>query len=95
MNDDTFLNPNLNINMTYRVGEIQLDRSTMVEILGEPHYLDGDKTTMEWIFQTPDGVATLYDYKQPHAQFVTWSIGGHSEAVVPHVQTFIRTRLNS
>lgn len=88
---ETYQSPNASINMTHRVGTIYADRARLVEALGEPHETDGDKTTMEWIFTTPEGVATLYDYWWNGEG--EWSVGGHSEAVVAHVQEYVNLAL--
>ena len=56
----------------------------MIKLIGEPHYIAGDKTNMEWDMETSDGtVFTIYDWKNYGGLRMTkpveWHIGGHSE----------------
>jgi hypothetical protein len=58
--------------------------ANMIRVLGEPHYVGGDKTNMEWDMETSDGtVFTIYDWKNYRGiemnEVVKWHIGGHSE----------------
>jgi hypothetical protein len=59
--------------------------ANMINYLGEPHCIGGDKTNMEWEMETSDGtVFTIYDWKNYEGiemnEVVEWHIGGHSEA---------------
>lgn len=85
----TVQNPDADTNMTSRVGTLYLDRSLLVKALGKPPITESadDKITMEWVLETPSGVATLYDYWW-NAEG-EWSIGGHTGNVVSHVQAFV------
>lgn len=56
---------------------------------------DGYKVQAEWFIITPDGIGTIYDYKQGKSyngkdgiskQKVTdWHIGGHNQATADHI----------
>ena len=87
--NSTRLNKNADTNMTGRVGTLYLDRSLLVKALGKPPFSESadGKITMEWVMETPNGVATLYDYWW-NAEG-EWSIGGHTGNVVSHVQAFV------
>lgn len=87
----TKLNPRANISMTRRVGTFLAKENDLVAVLGKPHEENGDKTTKEWFFQTPVGVATLYDYYWNASD--EWSIGGRSVEVVNYVTDYLVARL--
>jgi hypothetical protein len=68
----------------------------LIGVLGEPHRgesVDG-KVTMEWSFQTPVGIATLYDFKWRAAEIPDrveqWSIGGSDDRVVAYVKKYVQ-----
>lgn len=75
-------------------GHAAVAYQTLVDLFGEPNTepsFDG-KTDAEWYLATPDGVATIYNYKDgpsygggPVAKITDWHIGGYTDAVVPHV----------
>jgi len=67
-------------------GYLNTTYAELVKRFGEPHERYGDKTEAEWFFDTPAGVATLYDYKNcMGAETETnWHIGGHSQDVLVH-----------
>ena len=82
---------------TFYVGEIETTYQQIVDTFGASHdLLDHGKTDAEWILMTPDGVATLYNWKDGHAylgdegtdveDITNWHIGGRSKAVVDHVR---------
>lgn len=78
------------------MGSLSTSAEFLLEVLGRPNSesLDG-KTTMEWVFETPAGVAVLYDYKWRASRHLStveqWSIGGLTDSVVPHVKDYLRT----
>jgi hypothetical protein len=86
---------------THGQGEITCAYSLLVAAFGEPDAGDGYKTQAEWIINTPDGIATLYDWKQgdsylgkgngtPVEQITQWSIGGYNEKVIAWIRKAIR-----
>lgn len=88
--------PDAEIGGTFYVGEIETPYQHIVDTFGAAHdRLDHGKTDAEWILMTPDGVATLYNWKDGHAylgddgtdveDITTWHIGGRSAAVVRHI----------
>lgn len=44
-------------------GYVDVSYNRLVEVFGEPHHLNGDKSTVEWCFKVGDVVFTIYDYK--------------------------------
>lgn len=53
-----------NIDGTYRVSEIKVSPSLLVEVFGKPVPCDSYKVTGMYVFESDDGdVFTLYDYK--------------------------------
>jgi len=84
-------------NGTSLQGEINMEYVALVNFFGEPTYTEeaGDKTDAEWIIMTPDGIATIYNYKDGKnyngedglatKDIHEWHIGGHSKAVVEHI----------
>jgi hypothetical protein len=91
-------NPNASRGGTSLMGYLDISYAELVEKLGEPHD-DGDgyKVDAEWSFDTPDGVATIYNYKSgPNyngagsvAAIRDWHIGGNSTAVVQHIGDYL------
>lgn len=55
----------------------------LVDVFGEPHRRDGDKTQVEWAFKIEnDVIATLYDWKTfgtPLGAIRRWNVGGRSQ----------------
>jgi hypothetical protein len=93
-NNGTRLNSRMSLGGTHRVGTVTASPAFLVETLGDPNgeSID-DKVTMEWIFETPAGAATLYDYKwranRRSDTVEQWSIGGHNDRVVPYVKEYL------
>jgi hypothetical protein len=61
-----FVKPNalLNANGTSYALEIDIAYRTIVKLFGLPNGdHDGYKVDAEWVIETPDGVATIYNYK--------------------------------
>ena len=82
-------------------GEIDCPYSLLLAAFGEPEEGDGYKTQAEWTIATPDGIATIYDWKQgdsyhgegngmPVEQITQWSIGGHNKKVVEWINKAIK-----
>lgn len=84
-----YIDKTYDINGTSLQGYITITLADLVDVLGEVHYSDGDKTTAEWAFKTLDGtVLTIYDYKEDvtptHAY--AWHIGGAEQNVLEVVK---------
>jgi hypothetical protein len=63
--------------------------ASLLETFGEPTTNgDGYKVRVEWILETPIGVATIYDWKESNALANTrdWHIGGTHTDVVDYVR---------
>ncbi len=80
--------------------EINVDYNLLVKTFGPPTFDgDGEKVDAEWKIGTPDGVATIYNYKSgknylgasglPTALIRDWHIGGFDKRVVPWVTKVI------
>ena len=78
---------------THGQGEVDCSYSRLLALFGEPDEGDGYKTQVEWIISTPDGIATIYDWKQgdsylgkgngtPVEQVEQWSVGGYNKKVI-------------
>ena len=79
---------------TWYQGCATVSYAKLVETFGEPHETgDLDKTDAEWCFDTPAGIATIYNYKDgpaylgaagtPVEDITDWHIGGTTREVVP------------
>lgn len=89
-----------NINGTCLVGHIDTKYSSLLDTFGEPNsQWDEYKTDAEWIINTPDGIATIYNYKdgknyngqdglETHL-IKDWHIGGHTDEVVRWIERAI------
>jgi len=75
---------------SYKQGEMFAVYEKLIELFGEPNRGDGDKTTVEWVIQTPDGLATIYDYKEEllAGDITRWHIGGFRPEVVAHITIY-------
>ena len=82
-------------------GEMDCPYSLLVVAFGEPDEGDGYKTQAEWVISTPDGIATIYDWKQgdsylgkgngtPVEQIAQWSVGGHNPKVIKWINLAIK-----
>ena len=70
----------------------------LIDTFGEPSGTpDEYKIQAQWVIETPDGVATIYDWKMgdcyngkgqgiPVYEVIDWHIGGHTEAVVQWIR---------
>ena len=82
---------------TSLMGQVETTYKTILEAFGEPNGdSDGYKTDVEWTIQTPNGVATIYNWKDGHNycgedgldvwDITDWHIGGHNREVVSWVE---------
>ena len=83
---------------TYLQDWIEVDYNTLLNTFGKPNGCgDGYKVQAEWIIETPDGVATLYDYKMGDCyngegqgirveEVIDWHIGGYTKGVVDWIK---------
>lgn len=83
---------------TWLQGHVDVPFSKLVETFGEPQHtgIECDKSDAEWEFDTPHGVATIYNYKdgynyngpsgQPVEKITDWHIGGTTPEVVGHIK---------
>jgi hypothetical protein len=81
-------------------GEMDVSYQDLVEAFGAPHNNgDGYKVDAEWVLETPDGVATVYNYKTgqnyrpdgtPVEDITDWHIGGNNQRVVNHVRDAVK-----
>lgn len=83
-------------NMTHLQGFVETTYKTLCEAFGEPNARgDEYKTDAEWNIITPDGVATIYNYKNGRnyngeegldvEDITYWHIGGHTPEVTKHI----------
>ena len=74
-------------------GELEIEYKELVKLFGKPNAkTDGYKVDAEWVIFTPEGVATIYNYKSGKnylgeeglevEEITDWHIGGHNEGVV-------------
>lgn len=81
------------LEMSSLQGEMQITYAQIVKVFGKENSKgDEYKTQAEWHIMTPDGIATIYDYKQGKAycghegiaksKVTDWHIGGHTKEVV-------------
>jgi hypothetical protein len=81
-------------------GGIVCSYQQLVAAFGEPAEGDGYKIQVEWTVLSPDGIATIYDWKQgdcyhgegngtPVEEITDWSVGGPNPNVVGWVQKAI------
>ena len=84
------------VNGTSLMNEFSESYSNLVKVFGLPNgKSDGYKVDAEWIIITPEGVATIYNYKDGKnyleeqglevKDITEWHIGGHSEEVVKYI----------
>lgn len=74
------------------LGYVPSTYDRLVERLGEPTFVGGDKTTVEWAIAFDDGkVATVYDWKTYDTPMGTydWHVGGHDHDVVKRVHALL------
>lgn len=82
-----------NISMSHLQGYVQTNYQHIVNVLGEPQWTDGDKTTAEWAVLATIAYAsgkeeevlfTIYDWKTgstPKGDY-QWHVGGHDGRAV-------------
>ena len=81
---------------TFKVGEIKVFYRELIEAFGDPVYFEeGSKIDAEWVFETPEGIATIYNYKNGKnylgaegkdlEDIIDWHIGGEAEKVVKYI----------
>ena len=76
---------------THLVGLINANFAELVKVFGAPTFHDHhDKSQVEWVVNTPMGIATIYDYKdwQAPQNITVWHIGGHDQTVAEYVQDY-------
>ena len=76
-------------------GEIDVSYAELVNTFGEPTGNDGYKIDAEWDINTPDGIATIYNYKTGKnylgkeglsiKEIRDWHIGGKTTDVIPWI----------
>lgn len=71
----------------------------MIEILGEPDYLNGDKTNMEWVRELDSAdVFTIYDWKNyggiSNTEEIEWHIGAMNGFISEEAKKEIESLLN-
>ncbi len=82
---------------TCLMGLIDVSYKKLVEVFGKPNNLrDNHKTDAEWLIFTPDGVATIYNYKDGKnylrkeglevEDITDWHIGGKNKQVVHRIR---------
>lgn len=80
---------------TGKMGEISskdLTREKLIEVFGEPNLPGTDnKVKEEWVVQTPDGVATIYLYKDSK----DWSVGGKTKKILKHIAAVLDVPVES
>jgi hypothetical protein len=90
------LNPNANINGTYKVATLQTTFGQLVAVFGMPEESDGYKSSGDWLFTSDDGdTFTIYDWKatslydsslpsveefRSSPKIVEFSVGGQGDA---------------
>lgn len=87
-----------NANGTSLQGYVTAYYHELVAVFGEPDYLGGDKTTVEWCLEFDDGtIATIYDWKEyetPMGRY-QWHVGGTSKSAVWAVQDSMKETTNA
>lgn len=74
-------------------GYIETTYEDLLTVFGEPHIYQGDKTTVEWRFETDNGIRfMIYDWKQCKTplNIYSWHIGGSSLDAVSTVVSIMR-----
>ena len=80
-------------------GHIETTYKKLKSIFGTPFKGDGYKIQAEWFISTPDGIATIYDYKEgknycgkdgiSKTEVTNWHIGGHKPEVAEWIKKII------
>jgi hypothetical protein len=90
------LNPNADINGTYKVATLQTTFGQLLAVFGMPEESDGYKSSGDWMFSSDDGdTFTIYDWKatslydsslpsveefRSSPDIVEFSVGGQGDA---------------
>ena len=90
------LNPNADINGTYKVATLQTTFGQLLAVFGMPEESDGYKSSGDWMFSSDDGdTFTIYDWKatslydsslpsveefRRSTRLVEFSVGGRGDA---------------
>ena len=90
------LNPNADINGTYKVATLQTTFGQLLAVFGMPEESDGYKSSGDWLFTSDDGdTFTIYDWKatslydsslpsveefRRSTRLVEFSVGGRGDA---------------
>ncbi|HEX3624885.1 MAG TPA: hypothetical protein VH280_05590 [Verrucomicrobiae bacterium] len=85
---------------TYGQGAISCRYRHLVQVFGEPKEGDGYKTQAEWTVLTPNGIATIYDWKEgdcyhgegngtPVEDVTEWHVGGPNPKVIEWIEKAI------
>jgi hypothetical protein len=87
-------------NGTSLQGYINTSYDKLVEAFGQPIDGDGYKVDAEWKVLTPEGIATIYNYKDGKnylgkegtktEKIAEWHIGGHNKGVVSYITEALR-----
>lgn len=88
---------------TSLMGYTETTRAELVRAFGEPiEYGLGDKVTIEWGLEFPDGIiATIYDWKRYEQgapaldESYTYHVGGHSKEALVLVDQALRERVGA
>lgn len=70
---------------------IKATPNELVDILGKPDYINGDKTNMEWVRELDSAdVFTIYDWKNYSGigdnQMVSWHIGARNKVITENAE---------
>jgi hypothetical protein len=78
-------------NGTSLQGCVTTTYDTLKRAFGEPSYVAGDKTNVEWVLLIDGVIATVYDWKLNNVPMdeYDWHIGGHSTEAVELVQSVV------
>ena len=89
---------------TSLMGEIHATLDELIATFGNPNSAgDEYKTDVEWVIDTLDGIATIYNWKDGKnycgeegkeiGNITNWHIGGHDKAVIAHIEHAIQVAL--
>ena len=92
INERGFVTPwgrEIDINGTHLVGTFSVSYKELKRIFGKETRDDMEKSDAMWLIETPNGPATIYDYKEgknyngssgtPKTKITEWHIGGTNE----------------
>ena len=75
--------PSTRTGVTCLKGRIRASAPELVRKLGQPQPSDGSKSFFEWVIESDNGIATIYDWKGANIldeSVSTWNIGGHDRS---------------